>query len=171
MLLVQFISISWKFRQHNNISNLFTFFMNCILKDTTWFYGFAFHWPLNYARKPNLYNFRWLLAQGRLEEAENIVRKIAKYNGNPLPSDFHLIAPQSDDQQAKKTGETGGIFTFLNLFKTPNMRMKTLIIYYCWFTTSMIYYGLTLNSNNVGGSLFQIYCFGKGTWICTLKVA
>jgi len=105
---------------------------------------------------------RWLLAQGRLEEAENIVRKIAKYNGNPLPSDFHLIAPQSDDQQAKKTGETGGIFTFLNLFKTPNMRMKTLIIYYCWFTTSMIYYGLTLNSNNVGGSLFQIYCFGKG---------
>ena len=116
-----------------------------------------------HCKELSLYNFRWLLAQGRLEEAENIVRKIAKYNGNPLPSDFHLIAPQSDDQQAKKTGETGGIFTFLNLFKTPNMRMKTLIIYYCWFTTSMIYYGLTLNSNNVGGSLFQIYCFGKGT--------
>jgi OCT family organic cation transporter-like MFS transporter 4/5 len=111
-------------------------------------------------KEPNLHIFRWLLAQGRLEEAENIVRKIAKYNGNPLPSEFHLTASQGDDQQAKKTG---GIFTFLNLFKTPNMRMKTLIIYYCWFTTSMIYYGLTLNSNNVGGSLFQIYCFGKGT--------
>ena len=106
--------------------------------------------------------FRWLLAQGRLEEAENIVRKIAKYNGNPLPSDFHLTTPPSDDQQAKTTG---GIFTFLNLFKTPNMRMKTLIIYYCWFTTAMIYYGLTLNSNNVGGSLFQIYCFGKGDFV------
>ena len=95
-----------------------------------------------------------------MEEAENIVRKIAKFNGNPLPSDFHLIPPHGDDQQSKKTGS---IFAFLNLFKTPNMRMKTLIIYYCWFTTSMIYYGLTLNSNNVGGSLFQIYSFGKGT--------
>ena len=88
------------------------------------------------------------------------MRKIAKFNGNPLPSEFHLIPPHGDGQSTKKT--TGGIFAFVNLFKTPNMRKKTLIIYYCWFATAMIYYGLTLNSNNVGGSLFQIYTFGKG---------
>ena len=104
---------------------------------------------------------RWLLAQGRIEEAEKIVRKIAKFNGNPLPPEFHLIPPHSSDKNGKNNA--GGIFAFLNLFKTPNMRMKTLIIYYCWFTTAMIYYGLTLNSNNVG-SLFQIYCFGKGNY-------
>ena len=40
--------------------------------------------------------------------------------------------------------------------------MQTLIIYFLWFSTSLIYYGLTLNSNDFGASLFVYYSFGKG---------
>ena len=53
---------------------------------------------------------------------------------------------------------------FLDLFKTPNMRKKTLIIYYLWFASTFVYYGLTLNSNGFGASLFVSFMIGKGDW-------
>ena len=101
-------------------------------------------------------NFRWLLAQGRTEEAKSILRKIADFNKKPLDVNFQLSPPPKQG-----SGGGRGILGFLELFKTPNLRMKTLIIYYLWFSTSMVYYGLTLNSNNVG-NYFVTYSVGKG---------
>lgn len=40
-----------------------------------------------------------------------------------------------------------------------------MIIYFLWFSTSLIYYGLTLNSNDFGASLFAYYSLGKGTYL------
>ena len=100
--------------------------------------------------------FRWLLAQGRTEEAKSILRKIADFNKKPLDPNFQLSPPPKQG-----SGGGRGILGFLELFKTPNLRMKTLIIYYLWFSTSMVYYGLTLNSNNVG-NYFVTYSVGKG---------
>ncbi len=54
-----------------------------------------------------------------------------------------------------------GVLGLFELFKTPNLRKKTLIVYYMWFATAVVYYGLTLNSN-AKGSLFTYYCLGKG---------
>ena len=42
---------------------------------------------------------------------------------------------------------------------------QTMIIYFLWFSTSLIYYGLTLNSNDFGASLFVYYSFGKGNFV------
>ena len=63
---------------------------------------------------------RWLLSQGRTEKAEEIVKKIAKYNGKPLPKSFKLIPP--DNVGAKSSGR--GVLGFLQLFKSPYLRMK-----------------------------------------------
>lgn len=60
---------------------------------------------------------RWLLSQGRTQEAENIIKKIAQYNGKPLPPTFKLVPPEG-----ARSGN--GILGFLQLFKTPYLRMK-----------------------------------------------
>ena len=100
-------------------------------------------------------NSRWLLANGHTDKAEQILHEIANYNGKPLPSNFKL--------KTSKTKDTGSVMlNFFALFKHPNLRMKTLIVYYIWFATSFVYYGLTLNSNNYGASLLATYSIGKG---------
>ena len=63
---------------------------------------------------------RWLLSQGRTEEAEKVVRKIAKYNGKPLPKSFKMIPPDNVDGK----GSGRGVLGFLQLFKSPYLRMK-----------------------------------------------
>lgn len=34
------------------------------------------------------------------------------------------------------------------------MRKITIIMFYCWFVTSMIYYGLGLNAGSLSGDIF-----------------
>ena len=40
----------------------------------------------------------------------------------------------------------------MDLFRYPNMRTKTLILYFNWFVHSFAYYGLTTNRGALGGS-------------------
>ena len=102
-----------------------------------------------------------MLANGHTEKAEQILHEIANYNGKPLPANFQL--------KSSKTKDTGHVMlNFIALFKYPNLRMKTLIVFYMWFATSFVYYGLTLNSNNYGASLLTTYSIGKGKSIDTL---
>lgn len=86
---------------------------------------------------------RWLLSMGRIEEAEGIVRSAAEFNKITLPHDWKLRSVQKE--KARRTN-------LLDMFRYPNMRMKTLILYYNWFVNSFAYYGLTMNMGALGGS-------------------
>jgi len=96
---------------------------------------------------------RWLLAKGRKSEAEDIIRHIAQVNGRELPKSFHLALP------VQHTDKTGG--SYIQIFQWPNLRKKALICYWLWFSTGLIYYGLTLNSNTLGTELFTTFSIGK----------
>ena len=85
-----------------------------------------------------------LLSVGRVSEAEKIVKEGAKYNKISLPEDFKLTPINKTEKEGKKT--------FLHLLKNPNMRAKTLILYYNWFVSTFAFYGLALNMGQITGS-------------------
>jgi hypothetical protein len=102
------------------------------------------------------------LTHGRVEEAERIVRVIAAANGRPMPPDEHLRPVANANNNGNNGNNNVGMLGFFGLFRTPHLRKKTLILYYLWFATATVYYGLILNSPNLGASLFVYFTLGKG---------
>nr|CAB3266140.1 solute carrier family 22 member 15-like [Phallusia mammillata] len=89
---------------------------------------------------------RWLYSQGRTNEAEKVLRYIAKYNGRtPKECDLITLAPKavSKNEKAKK-------YTVRDLFSFKEIAVRTIAMCYLWFVCSFSYYGLTggkLNPN------------------------
>lgn len=99
---------------------------------------------------------RWLWAQGRREEAVKIMAKAVKMNGHGIPLDEQYFLSKAkfmsnEDEQSSK--ESVGLS---DLFKTPNLRMKTLNVCLCWFANSIVYYGLSLSTGKLNGNPYLI---------------
>ncbi|XP_045486894.1 beta-alanine transporter-like [Pieris rapae] len=100
---------------------------------------------------------RWLLARGQFEKAEVILKKMARINGKSLPKNYmvHLRRKYESDKLQqdleKEKLRTYGIF---DLFRTPNMRKKTIIITFIWFTNTSVYVGLSYYAPVLGGDEF-----------------
>ncbi|CAH1776013.1 unnamed protein product [Owenia fusiformis] len=92
---------------------------------------------------------RWLLAEGRVDEANTILTKVARMNKAEY-SDKLLI----DSQINNETGADSVNGTILDLFRTPNLRLTTLNVCFNWFVNSMVYYGLSFGVEALPGSIY-----------------
>ncbi|XP_070569250.1 solute carrier family 22 member 21-like [Ptychodera flava] len=95
---------------------------------------------------------RWLLSSGKVKKAEKIIRKMQKANGALVPeSVFEEI--KANPEKAQKEEETAvGKGNSLDIFRYPYMRKRTMNLFLGWFTVSLVYYGLSLNTSNIGGN-------------------
>ncbi|XP_068456356.1 organic cation/carnitine transporter 2-like [Clinocottus analis] len=98
---------------------------------------------------------RWLLSQGRVEEAENIVRKAAKWNKVDAPlvifEDYSIHADESKTHLKQQ-------HNVFDLLRTENIRNTTLIMCLVWFSMNIGYYGLSLNTSQLHANPY-ISCF------------
>jgi OCT family organic cation transporter-like MFS transporter 4/5 len=94
---------------------------------------------------------RWQLTSGRLKEAERSLRKAAIMNGTS-PSD---IEPKLKDLMIKYKREEDIPRPNVNVFdlwKYPNLRKKTALLYFTWAVNGFVYYGLSFNTNSLEGN-------------------
>lgn len=95
---------------------------------------------------------RWLWTQGRQTEAVDIVAKAVKINKSPNGIDKQYYLSHTKAVRSTTVEPQTSSYGISDLFKTPNLRMKTLNVCLCWFANSIAYYGLSLSS--VSGKLF-----------------
>ncbi|EDW84202.1 uncharacterized protein Dwil_GK14010 [Drosophila willistoni] len=96
---------------------------------------------------------RWLWMQGRAAEAVDIVAKGLRINGSGIPIDKDYFVQKAKQQSAMEEKSSAGL---KDLFRTPNLRMKTLNVCLCWFANSIVYYGLSLSAGKLYGNPYLI---------------
>ncbi|XP_014611288.1 PREDICTED: organic cation transporter protein isoform X1 [Polistes canadensis] len=106
---------------------------------------------------------RWLLAKGRLVEANDILETLARVNGKELPASFTQKLRQRMTMSRTKSEEERlrngpGV---LSLFKTPNMRLKTCLITLNWFANNMVYVGLSYYGPALGNEEHLSFLFSS----------
>lgn len=92
---------------------------------------------------------RWLASQGRYEEAEASLQKMALENGC---GSKHVSLRRS--KSASKTGSQVKSYGILDLFRNRSTCVITMIMIISWFVNSHVYYGLSLNVKNLGGNMY-----------------
>ncbi|XP_046583354.1 organic cation transporter protein-like [Haliotis rubra] len=88
---------------------------------------------------------RWLMSRGRDAEAEMIIRKAAEVNGVDLPPSVFTKSSTEKNQPQGKVWE---------MFTTPRLLVRCLIVFFNWLVVSMVYYGLGLNVQNLSGDIY-----------------
>ncbi|XP_050687344.1 carcinine transporter-like [Eriocheir sinensis] len=89
---------------------------------------------------------RWLLSQGRLQEARTILVKMAQVNKTQLPESFlqklqdRMLAQQALSVSSAQYHTSSGFFSMCH---TPNMRLKAILITMVWFANETVYVGLS----------------------------
>ncbi|XP_061558439.1 solute carrier family 22 member 4-like [Phycodurus eques] len=95
----------------------------------------------------------WLLSQGRVMEAEAIVKKAAKMNRLVAPEkifgDFELNANEESPVER---------YTILDLVTKRSTAMTTVLLCWVWFTLNICYFGLSLNTSQLHADPY-ISCF------------
>jgi len=86
---------------------------------------------------------RWLISSGNLDQAKEVVRRVAAGNGKQSPE--HLLKNASN----KIAGESGPTSSVLDLFRPRNMAARTINMCFQWFSVTMCYYGLSFASTSL----------------------
>ncbi|XP_071478127.1 organic cation transporter protein-like [Diadema antillarum] len=93
---------------------------------------------------------RWLLSQGEIERASEIIRSIARGNRATLAEP---IFTESDRLEMEKQHD-GKKSNILDLFRTPNLRMESINLAFNWLVENLVYYGLSLGAGDLGVNVY-----------------
>ncbi|XP_005090349.2 organic cation transporter protein [Aplysia californica] len=119
----------------------------------------------------------WLLSKGRTGKAKDVILRFLRVNNLPdIPlldktldkfrkqkDEFDIKntggqkAPVSADESQSITGENGGdgrLYTMLDLFKTPRMRINSLLMFYLFLVNALAYIGIMYTSPDLNGNRF-----------------
>lgn len=90
---------------------------------------------------------RWLMANGKADEAHHFIRKCAEMNNRAkclsTITPKTLLEAAEDETRDKK-------YTIINLFKTPGIRKLATCSGILWFGVAFTYYGISLNITGFG---------------------
>ncbi|XP_074087336.1 solute carrier family 22 member 11-like isoform X2 [Macrotis lagotis] len=122
---------------------------------------------------------RWLIVHKKYDDALRVLRKVAKLNG---VKDLNLTIETLRSTAEEKLIASKAHYNMLDLFRFPVLKTRILCLSFEGFTTAMLFYGLSLDIQNLGSniqmlqilmgastlvsrfvSVFIMNCFGRQT--------
>lgn len=105
---------------------------------------------------------RWLISQGRIDEALKIMMRCAKVNGNALPEDIIKEFHETATGIAKAEQECKN-YSVLDLFKTPRLRKHSILLVFIWILIAMAFDGHVRNVGTLGLDMFLTFTVATAT--------
>jgi len=90
---------------------------------------------------------RWLLVHNKVKEARKVFLSIAAVNKGKISEDKILCLENKVELRREDRG-------IIDLVRSRKQLIKTSILWFTWFTNSMVYYGVLLSVGVLGGSLY-----------------
>lgn len=97
---------------------------------------------------------RWLFAVGAIDRATTVLKQAARINRRPTHNIKQTLLKHQNDQTELNGCHARSSATALDLFRTPNMRMKTICMMMNWFALGTVYMGVAQYIGQAGGNIF-----------------
>ncbi|XP_016984828.1 organic cation transporter protein [Drosophila rhopaloa] len=104
---------------------------------------------------------RWLVSQGKVDKAVEILKKLEKGNGRQVPAQTYQIFADSCKRMREQEAQNGS-YSVLDLFKSPRLRRTTLLLIVIWMAISLVFDGHVRNVGSLGLDIFFTFtlaCF------------
>uniref|UniRef100_A0A670JG97 Major facilitator superfamily (MFS) profile domain-containing protein n=1 Tax=Podarcis muralis TaxID=64176 RepID=A0A670JG97_PODMU len=98
---------------------------------------------------------RWLILSNRLEQAVKVLKRVAQIN-RKMEEGEKLSTEVLKASMQKELSLTRSSYTAVSLVRTPTVRRISCCISSVWFATSFAYYGLVMDLQNFGFSIYLI---------------
>ncbi|KAG1682459.1 Solute carrier family 22 member 6-B [Nymphon striatum] len=98
---------------------------------------------------------KWLISQGRYEDAIKVIIKLCKWQGKEVPYSAMRYEKHERQLETKKSSESS--YSPLDLLRTPVIRKRIVLISIVWFIISLVAYGISLNEKNMPGNIYINY--------------
>lgn len=105
---------------------------------------------------------RWYMTKGRFEEAENVLKEVARVNKTQLSQkSLELLRENILEEEKRKATEDAERakepWLIVLIFRHKAILTRVLVSPVWWITTTFIYYGMSINSVNMSGNRYLNY--------------
>ena len=82
-------------------------------------------------------SYRWLVARGRFEEAEMVIKRMAHTNRRPVPDLDKIRQRMKEDRDFIEYQRSLRIYTVIDLFRTRKLFKMTTLFSFIWYDYSV----------------------------------
>lgn len=98
---------------------------------------------------------RWLLSKNKTDQAKSIIRAVAKTNKVNVCEE--TLEELAKSEEKSKSDNAPKKYTIIDLCR-PSILLLSLNVWFNWLVNSMLYYGLSLGTDNLGGDPYINFC-------------
>ncbi|CAD0206830.1 unnamed protein product [Chrysodeixis includens] len=99
---------------------------------------------------------RWLISQGKIDEAIKIIQKCSRINRKKIPDEVVKEFRETAKAIAKAEEELKN-YSVIDLIRTPRLRRHTLLLIIIWMSIAMVFDGHVRNVGSLGLDMFTTF--------------
>lgn len=97
---------------------------------------------------------RWLITKGRYKEVQRIAKQAAKWNKKEIPKELLEIPVKEITEVCSLDSLKKKELGMADLFKGGPITRNTILLFVIWIVITLGYYGISMNTGNLGSDIF-----------------